>query len=104
MTEIAAVRCDDPRRRLARWGCIGAHAANSATPFLPPAGRERQRCRISVVRGAAAAGRMSSGDTCRIKVVCRVRPLNPKEIASGSSFAVDFPGENVVAQGVRTLF
>ena len=43
---------------------------------------------------------MSDGDTCRVKVVCRVRPLNEKEKANGSTVVVSFPGENTVGLGV----
>ena len=43
-------------------------------------------------------------DTCCIRVVCRVRPLNSKEIASGSEFVTTFPAEKAVALKVSQYF
>lgn len=42
-------------------------------------------------------------DTCCIRVVCRVRPLNSKEIASGSEFVTTFPAEKAVALKSRVF-
>lgn len=39
-------------------------------------------------------------DSCRIRVVCRVRPLNAKEKANGSVNIISFPGQNALAIGV----
>ena len=44
---------------------------------------------------------MSDSDTCRVKVVCRVRPLNEREHANGSVFVVGFPSETSVALKVN---
>lgn len=46
-------------------------------------------------------GRQVMTDACNIKVVCRVRPLNSKEQASGNTSAVKFPAQNAVEVGVR---
>ena len=40
-------------------------------------------------------------DACSIRVVCRVRPLNSKEQASGNASVVKFPAQNAVEIGVR---
>ena len=44
---------------------------------------------------------MADDDTCRIKVICRVRPLNAKEIRSGSTVVTSFPSEKCVGLAVR---
>ncbi|KAL5496206.1 hypothetical protein EMCRGX_G012444 [Ephydatia muelleri] len=43
-------------------------------------------------------------DACNIKVVCRVRPLNSKEQASGNTSAVKFPAQNAVEVGNRVFY
>ena len=43
-------------------------------------------------------------DACSIKVVCRVRPLNSKEQASGNTSAVKFPAQNAVEVGNRVFY
>ena len=40
-------------------------------------------------------------EAIRVKVVCRVRPLNEKERASGDEAVVRFPSASSVALGVR---
>ena len=40
-------------------------------------------------------------EAIRVKVVCRIRPLNEKERASGDSSIVSFPSSSCVALGVR---
>ena len=42
-----------------------------------------------------------SDEAIRVKVVCRVRPLNEKERASGNESVVRFPSASCVAIGVR---
>ena len=42
-----------------------------------------------------------SDESIRVKVVCRVRPLNEKELASGDRTNVSFPSACCVALGVR---
>ena len=39
-------------------------------------------------------------EAIRVKVVCRVRPLNEKERASGDASVVSFPSSSCVALGV----
>ena len=41
-------------------------------------------------------------DTCRIRVVCRVRPLNAKEQAN-SSFVLRFPTNSTIDLAVSQL-
>ena len=41
-----------------------------------------------------------SDEAIRVKVVCRVRPLNEKERASGDKSCVSFPSASCVALGV----
>jgi hypothetical protein len=45
---------------------------------------------------------MADADECNIKVVCRVRPMNNSELASGSVVAVKFQNEDTVSMGVST--
>ena len=48
--------------------------------------------------------KMTDADECNIKVVCRVRPMNEGEIASGSSVCVKFVSDESVQLGVSGLF
>ena len=41
-------------------------------------------------------------EAIRVKVVCRVRPLNERERASGDASIVNFPSPSCVALGVRS--
>lgn len=43
---------------------------------------------------------MTDADECNIKVVCRVRPMNENEIASGSGVCVKFVNDEQVQLGV----
>ena len=50
---------------------------------------------------------MTDADECNIKVVCRVRPMNENEVASGSGVCVKFVNDEQVQLGVSiklTLF
>ena len=44
-----------------------------------------------------------SDEAIRVKVVCRVRPLNEKERAAGDDSIVSFPSASCVALGVSSL-
>ncbi|XP_022079908.1 kinesin heavy chain-like isoform X1 [Acanthaster planci] len=46
---------------------------------------------------------MADADECNIKVVCRVRPMNNSELASGSVVAVKFQNEDTVSMGGRVF-
>ena len=43
---------------------------------------------------------MADADECNIKVVCRVRPMNSSELASKSTVATKFQGDDTVSMGV----
>ena len=41
-------------------------------------------------------------ESCNIKVICRVRPLNDREVNAGSKFVLKFPTEDsiIIAVGI----
>ena len=40
---------------------------------------------------------------CSVKVVCRIRPLNNKELSAGDKAVVSAPTDSQILQGVRRL-
>ena len=38
---------------------------------------------------------------CNVKVMCRIRPLNQKELAAGDKAVVSTPTDTQILQGVR---
>jgi len=38
---------------------------------------------------------------CSVKVVCRIRPLNNKELSAGDKAVVSAPTDSQILQGVR---
>ncbi|KAL5006438.1 hypothetical protein ScPMuIL_015244 [Solemya velum] len=45
----------------------------------------------------------SVGDECSIKVICRIRPLNPSEERAGSKFVLKFPTDDSISVGNRVF-
>jgi len=41
---------------------------------------------------------------CSVKVVCRIRPLNNKELSAGDKAVVSAPTDSQILQGVRRLY
>ncbi|XP_071802889.1 kinesin heavy chain-like isoform X2 [Asterias amurensis] len=46
---------------------------------------------------------MADADECNIKVVCRVRPMNSSELASKSTVATKFQGDDTVSMGGKVF-
>ena len=49
----------------------------------------------------SAAVEAAPDESCNIKVICRVRPLNQREENEGSKFVLKFPTDDSIAIGVR---
>ena len=54
--------------------------------------------------GTAPPGETQPDESCNIKVICRVRPLNEREEAAGSKFILKFPTEDSIVIAVSIAF
>ena len=97
-----------PKETSGAWVCaLRDSSSHWRSPLAKPAAlysatisrTDQRHCTCG--SGERTEATMSDSDTCRVKVVCRVRPLNAKEHANGSSFVVNFPSETTVALKVR---